>query len=262
MMALHLIHLPIDLGRLAQWAGMRDAGWTQRTDRPERGRKGRILVSFDEGRALHHLLSETFGKHALQPFRLMVSPGGRRGNLYAYSDADAPSLQRIAHECALPDALAVCEPERLAGKAMPQAWSKGQRLSFDLRVRPVRRLLKPAGVFGKGAELDAFLVEVLRRFPEGPPPEASEQLTRGEVYSEWLARRFGTAATLEDARLVRFERSRAARTDGAPEGPDATLHGELVIQDPVAFQALLAGGVGRHAAYGYGMLLLRPPGRS
>ncbi|GHE81823.1 hypothetical protein GCM10019059_44550 [Camelimonas fluminis] len=45
------------------------------------------------------------------------------------------------------------------------------------------------------------------------------------------------------------------------EGPDATFHGSLVVTDPEAFTILLARGVGRHRAYGYGMLLLRPPQR-
>jgi CRISPR system Cascade subunit CasE len=37
------------------------------------------------------------------------------------------------------------------------------------------------------------------------------------------------------------------------------LRGELTVADPDAFSALLARGVGRHRAFGYGMLLLRPP---
>ena len=44
------------------------------------------------------------------------------------------------------------------------------------------------------------------------------------------------------------------------EGPDATVHGTMTVTDPTAFARLLAHGVGRHRAYGYGMLLLRPPG--
>jgi CRISPR system Cascade subunit CasE len=40
-----------------------------------------------------------------------------------------------------------------------------------------------------------------------------------------------------------------------------TFHGELVIKNPELFAERLAKGVGRHAAYGYGMLLLRPSRR-
>ena len=42
---------------------------------------------------------------------------------------------------------------------------------------------------------------------------------------------------------------------------DAVLRGVLSITNPRAFAELLARGIGRHRSYGYGMLLLRPPGR-
>ena len=58
--------------------------------------------------------------------------------------------------------------------------------------------------------------------------------------------------------LQRFERTRVARLGRAPEGPDATFHGELEVGDPEAFVRILANGIGRHKAYGYGMLMLRP----
>jgi CRISPR system Cascade subunit CasE len=84
--------------------------------------------------------------------------------------------------------------------------------------------------------------------------------SRQAVYVDWLAERLKGAVTLEsDVRLAHFLRRRAARKNFAPEGPDATLQGNLVIVDPARFQELLAKGVGRHKAYGFGMLLLRPP---
>ena len=36
------------------------------------------------------------------------------------------------------------------------------------------------------------------------------------------------------------------------------MQGVLTITDGGAFASLLARGVGRHRAYGYGMMLLRP----
>ncbi|MEE8524028.1 MAG: type I-E CRISPR-associated protein Cas6/Cse3/CasE [Thermoanaerobaculia bacterium] len=54
---------------------------------------------------------------------------------------------------------------------------------------------------------------------------------------------------------------RRRQTPGAvPERPDALLTGTLEVTDPDAFATLLARGVGRHRAFGFGMLLLRPPG--
>jgi CRISPR system Cascade subunit CasE len=135
-------------------------------------------------------------------------------------------------------------------------------LGFETRIRPVRRLIKPCGKFPKGAEIDAFLVEGLRRFPDGPPDEETERLRREKVYEQWLSERLGGAADLEAARLSSFVRHRAARNGRAIEGPDAVVQGDLVIRDPALFAQRLAKGVGRHTAYGFGMLLIRPPGRA
>ena len=237
MNRLHLISLPLDLKIFRQWAARRDLGT-------------------DEGRALHHLLGETFGKGALQPFRLMIAPGASAGSLYAYTLSDQASLRQTARESALPDALAVCDPARLAVKTMPESWTRGRRLAFDLRTRPVRRLLKPAGKFAKGAEMDAFLLEVLRRFPDGPPAQGG--IDRETVYRSWLAKRLEGAAMLKQVRSARLERNIVQRGSKSLEGPDVTFHGELVITDATAFAKILTAGVGRHTAYGHGMLLLRP----
>jgi CRISPR system Cascade subunit CasE len=257
MSPLHLVHIPVDLARFNRWAGGRDRGWAEGRDG-----SGRRRIAFDEGRALHHLLCETFGKSTLQPFRLLASPGRSTANLYAYSPSDSAILMRTARECAAPDVLGAVDIEQLATKAMPQEWREGRRLGFDLRVRPVRRLLKPAGNFAKGAELDAFLVEALRCFPDRSPANENEAIRREDVYVGWLKERLHGGARIDHApRLVRFARHRAARNGHAPEGPDAIIQGDLTIADPERFAALLKRGVGRHTAYGYGMLLLRPPGR-
>lgn len=87
--------------------------------------------------------------------------------------------------------------------------------------------------------------------------------SREAVYASWFADRLGNAADVTDVRLTAFRRSFAARGDGrGAEGPDAILHGTLTVRDPAAFTDRLRRGVGRHKAYGYGMLLLRPPDRS
>ena len=60
---------------------------------------------------------------------------------------------------------------------------------------------------------------------------------------------------------------RRTQADGAPGGgrqprvtmgPDVVMQGRLRVSDPQAFAQLLARGVGRHRAFGFGMLLLRP----
>lgn len=253
-MTLRLIRLPIRLGELAHWAadrGLMHAG------------------GFDEGRALHHLLGETFGPAALQPFRLLAAPGGRGANLYAYATMEPDLLRETAQAIALPDALPALRLDGLETKAMPTAWRSGQRLGFDILTRPVVRLAKPipahADAMGRpqperkaGAETDAFLAHVLRGGAVDSPSDAVA--TREAVYLRWFADRLGPAARLTEGRMTRFQRRRAARTN-VSEGPEATLQGTLEIADPERFAEILARGLGRHRAYGYGMLLLRAPGR-
>ena len=252
MTQLHLIRVPLSMNALAQWAGER--GWV-------RGR----AFAFDEGRALHHLVDETFGPGTLRPFRLLVSPRRVEGNLYSYSAIDQEQLRAAMREFALPDHLAVLRPERLASKVMPIDWSVGQRLGFDVRVRPVRRLRTdlstPRGRFRGGAELDAYLREVLRNRPTDHDGMAASDLSRETVYLDWLVERLAPVAQIDRGatRLVQFQRTLVARANRAIEGPDVTFHGTLTVTRPDAFTALLARGIGRHRAFGYGMLLLRSP---
>lgn len=241
-----LIRLAVDLAALGRWSAAR----------------GFVTPKVaDEGRALHHLLTETFGPQALQPFRLMPSRRDR-ANLYAWSDADPEALRELGRSCALPDAAAVLDPARIEGR-MPPPFRAGQRLGFDVRLRPVVRLLADlegltaAGTpvrFSRGAEVDAFLARALRADP------GDRGVERQQVYLDWLAARLhGAELDRTTTRLHAFRRVVALRGGRAVEGPEAVIHGTLTLHDPEAFAAGLRRGVGRHCAYGYGMLLLRPP---
>ncbi|MDE3261183.1 MAG: type I-E CRISPR-associated protein Cas6/Cse3/CasE [Acidobacteriota bacterium] len=257
-MTTHLVHAPIDRRDFNRWAGERGLvrrGW------------------FDDGYALHILLSAMFGRGVLQPFRLFASGRRRAAALYAYADADAEMLRETAEAVAPPDCATVIDTRRLRSKPMPEGFNSGRRLGFDVRLRPVRRLARDlrdpqsGRVMRKGQEVDAYRLEVVRRFPEGwADPDtagAKHGVTRESVYAEWLAERLGDAASLEAGNLAAFQRSRAVRGSGQmPEGPDATVHGTLSVTEPDRFADILRRGLGRHRAYGYGMLLLRPPARS
>ena len=252
-MTIHLIHAPIDMRKFNRWAGHRGLI-----------RNG----SFDEGYAFHILLSAVFGKGALQPFRLFASERRASAALYGYADIDGAELRRTADAVAPPDCLDVLDPDSLRSKRMPSHFERGRRLGFDLRLRPVRRLHGDLAdeqlgrSLSKGAEVDAFRLEVIRRFPSGWADLAAAKagITRESVYAEWLSERLGDSVSVEQCRLVAVRRSRIVRGDSrAPEGPDAILHGTFAVCDEQIFTGVLRNGVGRHRAYGYGMLLLRPP---
>lgn len=274
--ALYLIRLPILLSALARYAG--DRGWTAR-----RRRDGREAdAGFDPDRALHHILDETFGPSLLKPFRLMVPHRRNSGTLYAYAGASKEDLLTRVAETAMPEGAGgrILNLSQLDTKNMPVKWDAGKRLGFDVRVRPVVRIhaslanpRRGAQAYKAGAEVDAFVAEAQKNFPDGRPsivdgtatPSAMEAAgrDRAAVYRDWLAKQFVGAAEIDpqSTTMVSFQRTRVSRGPAAVEGPDATFHGELTITDPERFHALLARGIGRHRSFGFGMLLLRPPSR-
>lgn len=214
----------------------------------------------DMDRAMHSLLTECFGELAPKPFRLIAPRSGRRAVLYGYGQADASALQAQAAICADPLQIRAIPLDRILSKPMPCTWRLGLRLGFETRIRPVVRRSTGAEGIG-GGERDAFQVEAMRH-PRGEMPR-----NREAVYIDWLSReldrRGGARLDPEHTQMVSFRRLRSRyKSEQRPsEGPEAVMRGALTIIAPDAFADLLARGVGRHRAYGYGMLLLRPARR-
>nr|WP_321510317.1 type I-E CRISPR-associated protein Cas6/Cse3/CasE [uncultured Celeribacter sp.] len=247
-MSLHLVELPLNLPELHGWTAKRGLD-----------KAGQAKGLYDEGLALHHLLGEVFGPAVLQPFRLMVPPRATSATLYAYSTEPADSLIQTAVTVTAPSERALLALDQIRSLPRPEeSWHTGQRLGFDLRLRPVVRLASALKTdrkhFAKGAEIDAFLADTLRN---------DQTRTREDVYLDWLDARLSPVAELkrDTARLHQFQRQTVLRGGQRLDGPDAIIHGTLTLRDPKGFADLLAHGVGRHRAYGYGMLLLRPPQR-
>ena len=211
----------------------------------------------DQDHAMHCLLVECFGDLAPKPFRLMLPRGGSTGVLYGYGMSTASVLNETAAICADPLQRRILPADLMDSKAMPTRWQVGKRVGFEARIRPIVRRSRRNGNRPSG-ECDAFLWEAEQQ------PKGEMKRGREEVYTEWLAKQFdrigGASLEIASTSLVSFQRSRAVRSHGArySEGPDALMRGILTITDPAGFSALLARGIGRHRAYGYGMLLLSP----
>lgn len=211
----------------------------------------------DADHAMHCLLTESFGELSPRPFRLMMPRGQSHGVLYGYTQTEADALLDAAGIYADPSQLRILSADRIASKPMPLVWRAGNRLGFEVRIRPVVRRSKNADARPR-KEWDAFQLEALR-YPKGEMPYSRET-----VYTDWLSNQFdrrgGAQLDHDRTKLVSFQRTRAVRKLHArhSEGPDAVMRGALTITDPDAFSDLLARGIGRHRAYGYGMLLLRP----
>ena len=253
-MTLHLVQLVPDSGALVRFA--------HRAGLPED----------DPGYLWHRAMRDAFGPLAPQPFR-SLDPGGQPVSLVGYGAADEDRL-REALTLAAPDLERVFPPDRIRSKELPLPFTAGRRLAFETRVCPIVRTLSSDG--SRQRELDAFVHHALGMAHE-PRPE------RELVYRAWLANRLVAAGCrLAAARMASFRlgplvrrrhASPAARTpteDGparrllatsrraAARRPEVVFEGVLEVTEPGTFASSLARGIGRHRAFGFGMLLLRP----
>lgn len=234
------------MAELARWAAHRGGLWSR--------------DDLDTGRALHHLLGESFPKGALQPFRLFVPRSRSWGHLYAYTTTPEDTLRSSFRACATPEASEILQLQTLASRALPTSWQAGARYGFDVRLRPVVRLAKeiatPLTVWKRHAEVDAWFARKLRC----SDADVHTLPSRHDVYLDWLADLVATAARLDRnaTRIVQLQRRDIVRGRTIRKGVDIVVHGTLAVRDADAFARLLARGIGRHRAYGYGMVLLRP----
>lgn len=241
-MTLHLARIAIDPQALRTYAAM-----TRTND--------------DDGLyATHHALRMRFGDRAPQPFSAVLTgpephvvgylPADHVEGLTSPEPSDDPILQKLFGGGA-------------ETRPMPVLWSAGVRLSFRLRARPVVRYSQrtadlveaSTGWRPMGGEIDAVIAAGRK---SGSPADPAK------VCRDWLARRLEGAATLETFILRDYRRVSSRRSNHGGEGPrmvtgpDATMAGTLSVVDADAFGRLVARGVGRHAAFGYGMIMVSP----
>lgn len=208
----------------------------------------------DFGYGMHAWMMAAFGQTAPKPWRLLADRR-RPPRVLGYSRYDATVLRQHLREFADPATFAVCRETDLASRQMPD-WQHGRRLAFEVHCSPVGRKSDT------GVEKDVFLIQ--------QEAMADTPLDRASIYCQWVRERLEreravavTALNLMGFRLVRQLRqshdAAGRRIKRRLVRPQALFQGELVVENPEAFEALLAQGVGRHRAFGYGMVLLRPP---
>ncbi len=249
---LHLLHACPDPRRLAAWAI----------------RHGLMAHKDDLGYALHGLLHAVFGDLAPQPFHHVDVEQGLLAYLQATPDQVAQCVALADPDAAT--ALGLVASAASTGYSLrpfPTSWPVGHVLGFDVRVRPVLRTAQ--------GERDAFLSAV----DAAGDPALRPPLDRAEVYAAWLRGQLAVRASsgvepwqgaveLLDIHMTRYQRlqvmrrtqpvdPQGARTQRVSDGPDVELSGHLRVVNPEGFAALLARGIGRHRAFGFGMLRLR-----
>lgn len=240
---LTLIQAYPDRDALARWAATR--GWLGRTSL----RQGEP----DLGYAWHAVLKAVFGPNAPQPF---VDRQPLRANqLLGYWRGPGSPKETVVADPLAAQAIGL---DSVRANALPTDWTPGQTLSFEVRARPVVRTRQRA----RSGTVDEVDIAPYRA-------QSEPGIDRETAYTDWLRRELERegAAELGTVRMSLFRRTRvfrrshdAARAPTTVEGPEAWLCGHLRVAEPHAFTRLLRRGVGRHRAFGYGCLLVAPPG--
>lgn len=224
---------------------------------------------FDEGYAVHALFSALFdqgvdSRERVAPKPFVVRERGRALEILGYSSMSSDELTERQRAFSDPYAHELGSVIELASRPMPPSFPGGTRLGFSVRVCPVRRVAKRGHQQRERAEVDAFLARAWEVDDE-------VELDREEVYRAWLRDELGktSAAKVVEATMTRFTIARShRRTSGDARigrrlsHPDVVFDGVLEVQDELAFHARLSRGLGRHRAFGFGMLLLRPAPRA
>ena len=240
-MTFYLIQARVDLNALQRWSALRF----------------NTKSVYDEGHSLHHLLSQSLESQTLQPFRLLYTQGSQYGTLLGYSKHDHVKINGDLALQAAPDVLAMLTD--INSKKMPESIAEGKRVGFDIKVRPVKRRRNENNTI---VEKDAFLLHI-------NAVGKQVKVSRNEVYTDWLSEKMQAcgaqldrdATTIKAYRRTRVVRSSGQHSDKKPpmiEGPEVVFHGDLTVSDPYKFLNALATGLGRHKAYGFGMLVVRP----
>lgn len=225
----------------------------------------------DQDYLIHAALRATFGAYGPQPFMVVDNPqvGPHVLTILGYSQSNKDALLGQRAMTAPPMLAEALPGKHIACKKMPEKWPSDKVLGFSVRCCPI---VRKSG----GGEKDAFLAAC-------DHAETDKDLSRDPVYLDWLAREMGRNhaaeienATMQSFRFIRPVRKknqglRPAKLSGktfdpgqkspfVPKGsrPDVTFKGILRIADSEAFSKLMARGLGRHRAFGFGMILLSP----
>jgi CRISPR system Cascade subunit CasE len=215
--------------------------------------RGTMPRSGDLGYTLHQALTETFGQATPKPFHLFAEPGCQ---LIAYSVHGAAELSNIAkaQQALVPDWEFASQAINLKGMqtASLHGWSPGQRYRFTVRARPVCRISHPTER-KLPRECDVFLRAVASKSDPG-----GAWLDRETVYRSWFREQIPErAAQLLSVGISRMSRTQVYRKGAASvDGPDVTFAGILEVRDPDMFNECVKRGIGRHRAFGFGMLML------
>lgn len=211
-------------------------------------RLGQLNHLSDNGYAVHSCLAEVFREDAPAPFAI-VGSNGKLLEILAYSDQPKEELVENAKTYSMPLAYECIDWEAFHSKPMPLL-AAGTVCDFSIRMCPVSRSSK------EKKELDVFLSKVLSK--------ESQQTDRMKVYCRWFSKLLKEKEAadcldvrVEGFRLATLERRDSGRVLKRLKRPDVSFAGTLSVKDSKLFLEAIRKGLGRHKAFGFGMLLLK-----
>lgn len=199
------------------------------------------IGSFDEAYLAHSVLAACYGEYYPKPF--VIASSGRSIRVLGYTRVDGANLERARQIGSDPEVNEIVISE--TSKKMPSDWRAGETLGFRLKATPVRRV--------RGKDRDAYQAGI------------HEPGTRYERYMDWLVERLSPTCKIVSVEVenFKFEKILRRKHDTSRSAtpitvPSATFVGALTITNPAGFNNAISNGIGRHKAFGYGALLLRP----
>ncbi len=212
----------------------------------------------DEGYALHSFLCELFGEQAQKPF-FVTDRNFKHLTLLAYSPYTKKELQIRASTFADPSLYDALDWECYSEKPLPMKWTENLKLGFQIKLCPIKRLSNDNHHQKPGYEKDAYLSYL------DANKDQEHKKTRFEVYEEWGKEQLEKELALlvegikvKHFQLVNFQRRNKDREIVVSKRPEVIIHGTFSIKNEAQFLKILQEGIGRHRAFGFGMLLIQP----
>ncbi len=252
-------------------------------------RRGLSLAKPDEGQTVHCALGELFRDKAPKLFMLPQQKARHRypGRLEIYAYSRSPKSELLVNANAFGD-VGLHESFNcgsLKERKLPEVFPT--QVGFSIRLCPIVRLSRDVNIEVKlsdgsapvkiqrrakgegrkkrGREVDAFEAACIAAHMAGDKPISSEH--RNSIYLDWFDRLMSRAASVEvvSRRLLAQRWLLLSRRDHGRKRqnhllrrPEILVRGVLRIEDQEEFRELLARGIGRHKAFGFGMLSLQP----
>lgn len=240
--------------------------------RGSRAAKGAPPSEVDTGYIVHAALAALYEKQAPRPFyiqpeRRTSQAGTACITVLGYFDSQTDIFSESFRE-KNSFSQEILRWEMSAAKRMPTQFDAGTRLRVDVRMCPVVRTTTfRKDKADKSEELDAFLAAhnyQSQNSLEAGENKRLEPIDRFTVYQSWALERLSRngmdieSLSIDGFQLAPVSRRNKERAFRSTQRPAIEVSATVSVNNPESFAAAIRLGIGRHKAFGFGMLRLSP----